>query len=767
MPTLADPSRAPEGHHTVKFLSAQPWLGGREGWTDERKARQAGRQLERVRAVAPNLTDDAILASLVKSPVDIEAQNRHMIRGTFHGGDRTLAQSGGLRPAPGWGQYRMPIPGLYQTGGTTHPGGSITGAPGRNAATVLLSDLGLDLEEVVRRCPTPACRQPSITGPRGSRRTASTPTTSGPRRRGSSAGTSGSTRGRETGRGARSRSPRTRATRASGVTAGEAFVRAAVCFHFAKFVWVVDAERNRATTRAGDRRRSTPRTRCSTRPPSASRRRSTAARVVGNLRRPRDVDKAAARGADPGPGLDEGGVLPAGRTSSSRAGWRRCRSTGRARARPASRSTSAPTTRRRSARSSTRSRRARRATSTSSASARRRQPRRLLRAARGRVRAADPGGRRHQRAVRLRRQLGRPAVAHARDDPAPTGASSAGGGARARRGAEPRRACAERIEQPCLVRHRQPRPADPVEPTRSGSRTRRRSGEWVLFDDGNHVCTNIPYKYRPLVADWMRGEARVTAPPGERPAGAAVRPRRYVGQALARREDERVLRGRARYVDDIELADMAHVAFVRSPHASARVGAVRVPPTLPPGVLAVVTPDDLAGRVKRYPKVAIDGMEVSDDQHPVLADGEVRYVGPARRGGRRRVARAGRGLRRGDRGRLRPARGGRRSPRVGRGARALDARRRRRRRRLRPGRARRLRALRDGAGRGGADRGARRGRRPEPRERPAHRVVLGPGHPPPARAARAHPRPPAGVDPRASCPTSAARSGRRATRRRR
>ena len=115
----------------------------------DRRRRQAARQLERVRAVAPNLTDDAILATLVKSPVDIEAQNRHMIRGTFHGGDRTLAQSGGLRPAPGWGQYRMPIPGLYQTGGTTHPGGSITGAPGRNAAAVLLSDLGLDLEEVV------------------------------------------------------------------------------------------------------------------------------------------------------------------------------------------------------------------------------------------------------------------------------------------------------------------------------------------------------------------------------------------------------------------------------------------------------------------------------------------------------------------------------------------------------------------------------------------------------------------------------------------
>jgi aerobic carbon-monoxide dehydrogenase large subunit len=101
----------------------------------------------------------------------------------------------------------------------------------------------------------------------------------------------------------------------------------------------------------------------------------------------------------------------------------------------------------------------------------------------------------------------------------------------------------------------------------------------------------------------------------------------YVGRALARREDERVLRGAAEYVDDIELDGMAHAAFVRSPHAFAGVGTVRVPPELPDGVLAVITPADLEGRVKRYPKVAMDGMEVSDDQHPILPEGEVRYVG--------------------------------------------------------------------------------------------------------------------------------------------
>jgi hypothetical protein len=55
----------------------------------------------------------------------------------------------------------MPIPGLYQTGGTTHPGGSVTGGPGRNAATVMLTDLGLDPAEAIapsRRSGKPAQR---------------------------------------------------------------------------------------------------------------------------------------------------------------------------------------------------------------------------------------------------------------------------------------------------------------------------------------------------------------------------------------------------------------------------------------------------------------------------------------------------------------------------------------------------------------------------------------------------------------------------------
>ncbi len=147
-PTVADPTRAPDGHHTVKILGMQPYApacaaGGGQDWGRLREE-IAAVHLAHLRRAAPNLTDATILAELIVSPVDLERSNPHMWHGTFHGGDRSLANSGALRPAPGWAQHRMPIPGLYQTGGTTHPGGSVTGGPGRNAAMVMLGDLGHD-----------------------------------------------------------------------------------------------------------------------------------------------------------------------------------------------------------------------------------------------------------------------------------------------------------------------------------------------------------------------------------------------------------------------------------------------------------------------------------------------------------------------------------------------------------------------------------------------------------------------------------------------
>jgi phytoene dehydrogenase-like protein len=155
-PTLADPSRVPAGRQTVKLLtpcSPTPPHGAPD-WDVAREA-HADRLLSHVRGFVDGLSDEAVLARLAQSPLDIERANPHMVGGAAHGGDRSVAFSGPQRPAPGWADHRTPIPGLYQTGGTTHPGGSITGFPGRNAARVLLHDLGTSLEATVAPNPAP------------------------------------------------------------------------------------------------------------------------------------------------------------------------------------------------------------------------------------------------------------------------------------------------------------------------------------------------------------------------------------------------------------------------------------------------------------------------------------------------------------------------------------------------------------------------------------------------------------------------------------
>jgi phytoene dehydrogenase-like protein len=161
-PTVADPSRAPAGGHTLKLVAMHPYdcVDGPQRW-DEIKDEVADSHLRLLRRYAPNLSEDKVLATEVRSPLDLERYNRHNWHGSCHGGDMGPAQSYHLRPAAGWASHRTPIEGLYQTGSTTHPGGSVTGAPGRNAAMVLLSDLGRDLAEVVS--PEAAARAPKPT----------------------------------------------------------------------------------------------------------------------------------------------------------------------------------------------------------------------------------------------------------------------------------------------------------------------------------------------------------------------------------------------------------------------------------------------------------------------------------------------------------------------------------------------------------------------------------------------------------------------------
>ena len=150
--TVADPSRAPAGMHTLKILGFHPYnlKEGPQHW-DALKEQVSDAQLKYFRRFCPNLTDDKILGRFVMSPLDLERKNPSFWHGSIHGGSSDPSQSGAMRPMAGWAQYRMPIPGLYQTGSCTYPGGSVTGAPGRNAAMVMLKDLGTSIEEVVSK----------------------------------------------------------------------------------------------------------------------------------------------------------------------------------------------------------------------------------------------------------------------------------------------------------------------------------------------------------------------------------------------------------------------------------------------------------------------------------------------------------------------------------------------------------------------------------------------------------------------------------------
>ncbi|MFZ1994120.1 MAG: xanthine dehydrogenase family protein molybdopterin-binding subunit [Solirubrobacteraceae bacterium] len=100
-----------------------------------------------------------------------------------------------------------------------------------------------------------------------------------------------------------------------------------------------------------------------------------------------------------------------------------------------------------------------------------------------------------------------------------------------------------------------------------------------------------------------------------------------IGASLRRREDARMLRGETRYLDDIERPGTAHAAFVRSPYAHAVIESISVPSSAD-GLVAVLTAADLGDAVRPFPVMEPAGAEVLEaEAHPVLATGEVRYVG--------------------------------------------------------------------------------------------------------------------------------------------
>ena len=138
--TVVDPGRAPGGGATFKILTIAPHeLAGGRDWAAV-KDEHGARLVELVRKRATGLDPGDVLAVRTESPLDVAAHNPQNLGGSCHGGE--FLHHGEV--IPGWTRYDTDVPGLFLTGSTTHPGGSVSGRPGRNAARTVLVALGLD-----------------------------------------------------------------------------------------------------------------------------------------------------------------------------------------------------------------------------------------------------------------------------------------------------------------------------------------------------------------------------------------------------------------------------------------------------------------------------------------------------------------------------------------------------------------------------------------------------------------------------------------------
>lgn len=138
IPSMIDPDMAPPGKHVMSCFVQYAAYELREGTWEEKREALGDAVVDTLAEYIPNLKD-IILHRQVMTPWDIE-QTTGLSQGNIFQGELSLSQLFFLRPAPGYAQYRTPIRNYYQCGSGTHPGGGITGAPGRLAALEILKD---------------------------------------------------------------------------------------------------------------------------------------------------------------------------------------------------------------------------------------------------------------------------------------------------------------------------------------------------------------------------------------------------------------------------------------------------------------------------------------------------------------------------------------------------------------------------------------------------------------------------------------------------
>ncbi len=138
IPTLIDPSLAPEGKHAMSVTAKYMPYSLREGdWSDLRE--MVGQLvIDIISEYAPDFAD-CVQHVTVITPLDMET-DYGLPEGNMSHGEMTLDQFLWMRPVPGFAQYRAPVSDLYLCSAATHPGGGISGINGKNAAREILKD---------------------------------------------------------------------------------------------------------------------------------------------------------------------------------------------------------------------------------------------------------------------------------------------------------------------------------------------------------------------------------------------------------------------------------------------------------------------------------------------------------------------------------------------------------------------------------------------------------------------------------------------------
>ena len=135
IPTIHDPSLAPDGKHVMSVIvqfAPYELEGGWGSHKDDFKNLVIGR----IADYAPNLKDK-IIASELLTPADLE-DRFHIHGGHWHHGEISLDQILTMRPFPGASQYGTSVDGLFLCSAGTHPGGGVMGLAGHNAAKEII-----------------------------------------------------------------------------------------------------------------------------------------------------------------------------------------------------------------------------------------------------------------------------------------------------------------------------------------------------------------------------------------------------------------------------------------------------------------------------------------------------------------------------------------------------------------------------------------------------------------------------------------------------